>query len=217
MRVLVASVILAVTFFLVGTPSSSAVYLTARFTGDNIVGAWYQNGGNPVLQDPPAGNHYTDWETADTATVQLSGYGHYQLIFKVENLATPLGEGNPAGFLADVGGPGVDGDLLTSVNWEWADADGDVPEDFDTLSWAAATSYGTNGDPNTIWYGVHGGAIAGISLDAHWIWNEVNGGGDETQSPLYFRGEFVVTPEPATLGILGVGLALLGIARLRRR
>lgn len=195
---------------------ASAAYMNVTFTGDNIIGAWYQNGGDPVPQPEPDPNNYENWRKADTAVLDVD-WGHYQLIFMVQNLEDPPGSGNPAGFLAEVTGPGVSGDLLTGVTWDWADAAGGVPSDFGNLTWASATSYGTN-DNNTIWLPANSGApITGISGDAHWIWNGNNSGGSGTDSPLFFRGEFLVTPEPTMLALLGVGLALMGGLRLRRR
>ncbi len=208
--------IAAVCLTLLCGSNASAVYMNVAFTGDNIIGSWYQNGAAPVEQNfymPNAGN----WRVADTAQVDLPHWGDYQLIFEVANSGTG-GPGNPAGFLAEVSGPGVSGDLLTDIVWEWAPVDNSEqgPDDFNALTWTPVTSYGRN-DANTIWYQNNGNQpVAGISGAAHWVWNHKNFVA-EMDSPLYFRGEFVVTPEPGTLAILGLGIAVVGMLRMRRR
>jgi hypothetical protein len=194
--------------------TDASATFTVTYTGDNVVSSWFQNGGAPVAQSP--GPNATNWRLADTSTLSL-GVGDYQIIFRVNNLGGPS-EGNPAGFLAEVTGSGISGDLTTSIDWEYsltAPSAAD-PTNFDALTWTAATSYGNNGGSN-IWTSVHGGPISGISTSAEWIWSENNFNDPYTDGEMYLRGHFRVVPEPTSVSVIGLGLLGFGWVMRRKR
>ncbi len=209
-------IFLAAIVLIAVTSPASAAFLNVAYTGDNIIGSWYQDGAAPVSQTP--GTYAGNWQVADTATLDLP-YDHYQFIFEVQNDESHgTGTGNPAGFLDEISG-NVEGDLLTSVSWDWAVGGANTGEsgfDFDDLTWNAATEYGHNGEAGIIWTNVHGGSIAGISTAAEWIWSDSNVGAGMDQL-IYLRGEVNVVPEPSTLGLLAIGLAMVGGLGLSRR
>jgi hypothetical protein len=213
-----------VALFVLVTQTQAAINVNVTYTGDNIIGAFYQDGSSPISIIPPVINNWNNWQVADTATLSLPLYDTFQLIFEVQNdnINYPNGNGNPAAFLAQISGVGVHGQLLTSVQWEYAIDTGTVPGDFDSLSWIAATSYGNNGGSN-IWTSVHGGPITGISTSAQWIWAEYNyadlADPNLAYNKLWIRGVIDTIPEPTTLIIwsLFCGLGIIFAKWQRRR
>jgi len=198
------------------------VRVDVTYTADNVVGAFYQNGGDWTYFSP--GPNRSNWQNADTAEVALEG-GIYSLVFRVNNAGGP-GPSNPAGFLAELSGDA--GSILSSSAWQYAiDSGGDPPSDFNNLNWASVTVWSHNqpktGDSSQIWYNVKGGPVEGISNDAAWIWSG-NNFADDTDQYLWVRIVFdpvtmTVIPEPASLliwGLLGL-VAVVGTCRLRRK
>jgi len=201
-------------------PGQAAV-VKVTYTADDVVGAFYQNGGDWTYFSP--GPNASNWRTADTAQLDLDP-GVYSLVFRVSNSGS-AGPNNPAGFLAELCGDVASdtGSILSSDAWQYAvDSGGDPPSDFNNLTWASVTVWShnvdKNGDPSDIWYRVKGGPVAGISDDAAWIWSEKNFTTD-TDPKLWIRVTMTVIPEPASLliwGLLGL-VAVVGTCRLRRK
>ena len=64
-QAVLAGLCLAVAAVLLGAPVRADVPVTITYTADNIVGAWWQNGGAPVSQ--ALGSNASNWRIADTA------------------------------------------------------------------------------------------------------------------------------------------------------
>jgi len=211
---LAAAAILAT---LVLSPAAASIQVQVVVTGDNIVDAFYKNGGLPEEVDLSGISGLEDWRTASTATVDLTHWGANTFYFRVHQDGF-FSEDNPAGFLGDikfVGGPII---ASTSESWEWAEA-----SDTDTAppssGWEALTEhYGSNAEESTIWYKANNGPVASISNDAKWIWGGSNF--DETDPPpvseQWLKVTVNVVPEAATVAIWSL-LAVAGIGLLSHR
>lgn len=140
-----------------------------------------------------------DWTDADTAVLDL-GPGTYGIAFIADNFTNPPpSSSNPAGFLAQILWQGFSN--VSSSAWEVTT---------NGVTWTSATEWAQNGT------GVWGSNLLGeISSDASWLWNNTNFSSD-TLPRLGFRTSITVVPEPGTLGLLGLGLFGLGIARRRK-
>jgi hypothetical protein len=227
------SVLVLLVLGLLFSRADASVTVTANFTTDNVLAAFYQDGSAPVLQSLTSGDP-TSWGVRKTATIVLpSGpTSHtYQIVFQVYNEVPPgwpqypAGVSNPAGFLADltISGNSGSSELLSSDSGAWQYTDDPTragtlatfsslgPNYFNGLSWANVTQYGNNGV--SPW-----GTISGISNSAEWVWGPNNGaalgtGTDDTPTAdnwLFIKTDITVgpVPEPATM----IVWSLLGAA-----
>lgn len=202
MRHLIRTLLAVVT--LTFSAGAYAVPVTIDFTADNIVvrGTLCDNsdciGGFDDFTDGSEPN-LNDWTNADTVVLDLAP-GTYTIAFIAENLTDPApSAGNPAGFLAQILWQGFSN--LSSSAWDVS---------LDGFAWSSATEWEQNGS------GIWGSNLIGeISSDAYWIWDDVNFNSD-TINLVAFRTSITVVPEPGTLGLFGLGLLGLGIARRRR-
>ena len=107
MKRLSVSVLVVLVLGLAFSRADASVTVTANFTADNVVAAFYQDGATPVSQ--LISGDVTNWGVAKTSTIVLpSGPHTYQLVFQVWNEVPPaypqypIGYNNPAAFLADL-------------------------------------------------------------------------------------------------------------------
>lgn len=222
--------------------AQASITLNVTYTADNVVSAFYKNGGSPIAIDISGLQNNGIWQQSTTATLSGLNYGTaYTLYFQVKNVEDRdlfFGNaGNPAGFLAEIRGPAT-GNTLSSSGWEWAldttqGTAGAAPPTSGT--WSGATQWGyLSSDPtnsgagsslnggNNIWKNAVNGPIQGISTSAHWIWSNRNGtqlAGDYVGENYLWLRTTVTTavPEPASLAIwslIAVGAA--GVASRRK-
>jgi hypothetical protein len=192
---------------LMASAAANADEITLTFTGDNITQMALCDSleCDTLAEIFDLTANWNDWTQADSISLDL-GPGTYSFIWYATNDGAP-GSGNPAGFLAEVSWQGN----VNSSSSAW-----DVSANYlDTASWSAATQWGSNGGDN-IWGNNLGGAVAGISTNANWLWNEDNFANLRNET-LYFRTTIKVVPEPGVLALFGLGLVGIGFARRARR
>ncbi len=163
-----------------GSARADGIALTFDFTGDNVVGAAYQDGGAPVFHATSGLTNAKDWRSADSLTISDLEWGHeYQFIFLVRNGLTSgdpysdpdegaAGSGNPAAFLAEVSGGG-----LSVVTKEYESGDVGHWAYSNVFSYDIDGSGGIDGDegvtltPTTGW-------LDSNSLPTGWDFNDIS-------------------------------------------
>lgn len=188
--------------------SAHAIPVTINMTADNIVAgglcsdASCRNRTNwSSLNGGSLGNSRRDWTQADSLTINLDE-GTYHFAWRVRNTGRGA-QYNPAGLLAEI---------LWDGNANYSSSDWEVFNRRTGAFRANATDYGLNGG-NNIWSTVNGGPVAGISTNASWIYTANNF--DNANRSAWFRTSITIASvsEPGILGLLGIGLIGLAIAR----
>lgn len=196
--------------------SAMAVPVSVTYTGDNIIDTWYIEG-NGSTNNIAAGANRTNWQIADTATIDLPAGINFSMIWEVTNVGAASAN-NPGGFLGEIDFGAVE-PYYSDVTWQYAiqNIGTDTTADFSTWNWLGVTSYARNDDTTSIWYTTLGTSIAGIDGQAEWIWSE-NNFNTLTDPRLFIRADVTPVPEPATMLLMGTGLAgLAGAARKRKK
>jgi hypothetical protein len=199
------SILIAVLPMIVGSSGvAHAVEVDINYTADNMVFLGSCTDASCLTTTAlPIGSNFADWTKADTTTLDL-GVGEHWFAWEVTNFNTGSAS-NPAGLLAEI--LWDSNSNLSSNAWEYSLDNGNT--------WDNAVQYGANSDSSTIWNQI-AGQIAGISGDAQWIYSP---------NALSFPDQHVViktginiasVPEPATLGLMGLGLLGFGFARKKR-
>ena len=104
-----------------------ATPVTFTFTGDNVVGQWYKNGGN-YQNMTLTGSYLNNWRYADSNTIDLSPNYCWEIVWQVLNTDNDGGwsepeDSNPGGFLAqyNAGDFGeCSSDPISNSSWEVA-------------------------------------------------------------------------------------------------
>lgn len=190
--------------------SAHAIPVTINMTADNIVSAGglcsdasCQTGtGWTALNGSPLSNA-NNWRRSDSLTIDL-GAGTYSFAWLVTNYGSGS-RGNPASLLAEILWDGNAN--YSSSAWELFDSNNGG-------FLANATEYGLNGGAN-IWNRANGGPVAGISTNANWIYTANNFANADPSAWIRTSITVVSVPEPAVLGLFGLGL--IGLAVMRRK
>lgn len=192
--------------------SVHAIPVTINMTADNIASvgglcadaSCQSNTGWNALNGGPLGSDRRNWMRPSSLTIDL-GPGTYYFAWRVRNVGgrSPY---NPAGLLAEI---------LWDGNANYSSSGWEVFNRNTGVFLANATDYGLNGGAN-IWTNVNRGPIAGISTNASWIYTANNFANADRSA--WFRTSITITSvsEPAVLGLFGIGLIGLAMARRKR-
>lgn len=196
---------------LLGAASSAyAMPVTVNMTADNTVASgglcWDSScTGGDLWSDFGPMTHSTDWRQSDSVVLDLDPGVHY-FAWQVENLGS-ASSGNPAGLLAEI--LWADQANVSSSAWEVFDVETGALI-------ALATEYGLNGGAN-VWTSANGGAVAGISTDANWIYSANNFASADASVWIRTSISIQSVPEPGVLGLSLLGLLTIGLVLRRRR
>jgi hypothetical protein len=190
--------------------SAHAIPVTINMTADNITSdgglcadASCQTGTGWNTLNGGALANASNWTQSDSLMLNLGAGTHY-FAWEVTN-SGGASSGNPAALLAEILWAG--GANYSSSSWE-------VYDQSNGNFLANATEYGLNGGAN-IWTNVNGGPVAGISTNASWIYTANNYASADQSAWLRTSITIASVPEPAVLGLFGMGL--IGLAMVRRK
>jgi len=185
--------------------AASATTLTTKLAVDNGFNAYLATSADSTGVEFSAGN---DWYTTVNGSFELGNAAQYFLQIMAYD------QGGAAGLLGQFS--------LVGTGYHFADGSTTLLTGSSAIlgnavahngDYSATSSFGQNGTQP--W-----GTVSTIDSNAQWIWSGTNDGANESNAVSFFSIQILAdatdVPEPASLGLMGLGLLALSRVRAKK-